>query len=78
MPSHNAVHWPIQGLLSQINRVPINVDKDNAQYEALEVYQKNLKKDKDSLKHPIFSTRTIVAVERCGAMDAWIHSGAQW
>ena len=38
---------PIQGLLPQINRVPINVDNDNMQYEALEACQNKYDKGSD-------------------------------
>ena len=48
---------PIQGLLPQINRAPINVDNDDMKSEALEGYQNKYNKDS------VFSIGSTVAVQ---------------
>ena len=53
----------IRGLLPQMNRVPININNDDAQYEALKVQQSKYIKDNDTHKDlfsfPIGSTVAI-------------------
>ena len=65
---------PIQGLLPQINREPINVDNNNAQYEALDPCQSKCSKNNDTQNAPsVFSTgSTVVGKWEDGGL--WVHS----
>ena len=54
---------PIRGLLPEMNREPIKINNDDAQYEALKAHQhkdvKNNDTHKDSLSFPIGSTIAV-------------------
>ena len=65
---------PIRGLLPQMNREPININNNDACYEALTAHQSKYIKDKDihkdSFYFPIWSTVTV----QCEDGGCWRHS----
>ena len=62
-PATMLFNRPIQDPLHQMNRAPTNVNKNNAQYEALKAHQnkyvKNNDTHTDTLSFPIQYTATL-------------------
>ena len=63
-PATKLFNRPIWGLLLQINRAPINVDKDYVQIEVLKAHQSKYDKSNDTQKSFLFSAGSTVAIKQ--------------
>ena len=72
-PATLLLNRPIQSQLPQMNREPININNDDAKYEALKAHQdkyvKNSDTHKDLLSFPIMST----VATHCEDGGPWMH-----
>ena len=65
--------WPIRSLLPQMNREPISINNDDAQYEALKVCQNKSVKKKDTHKDSLsFPKGSTVALQHEDG-GPWMH-----